>query len=273
MEARSVAIVDCDTTGVAVQDVPVSISVVLTKEDTKGDWQEVDSWYGEQQPSVPITEAAHAIHGMTVQSLQDKVFDVAELRHLLGQANFLVSTHAQFDAKMLAKVVPDVLQMDWRNIPASRLTDIPAVGNESHQSVPSSHAAERLFAHLRQRQGKTMRSKPRLTLVLEGGRMPVHPHLHDDLPLVVTSEAIFGKLFTRTLSTCPIGTQFRLWTREGMDYIAAYASGYCGGQGLSFHLPKDKNREMAASIERGEHPVAQLVSVAGFVYDIHIAKS
>lgn len=261
-----VGIVACDTTGVEVGDVPISIGLLMAALDEEGEWVEVARWEGRQAPEVPIAPNAQAIHGISLESLAGERFDLANLTDLLDCADVLASLHPQFTAKMLAKVVPGVLEQRWRTIPSQLGTGDTGVRLSAMDGVV------RLFDQLQGRFGKTRRSKTHLTRLVGKEDMPVYPHKEGRLPLKVSSRAVFGKLFTQTLSLCPIGTMYRLWTQPGMDYIAGYATmnGFIGGQGLSFHLPKEKNPALTTALESGEHPVARLLAVDGFTLNIEV---
>lgn len=109
-----IGFVDCETTGISTEDVPITIGVVVVEVDDKGHGEPVDRWYGEQHPEVPIHPRAQRVHGRSRESLLGKSFDVAGLRAILESAEVLIAHNAAYDVRMIAKVVPSIRGYSWR---------------------------------------------------------------------------------------------------------------------------------------------------------------
>lgn len=185
VEGLTVAFVDCESTGIGQEDEPISIGVVVVKLDAKGYGEPIAEWYGEQAPGVRIHPAAQRVHGRTAESLKGKAFDVAGLRATLDQAMVLVAHHATFDARMIRKVLPDLLDWEWR---CSRRQWVwPAMANKKLDTVCAHFGVERPGLHnaladahvlretLMQRTGKTERSRTYMHRLLHRGECDVRP--------------------------------------------------------------------------------------------------
>ena len=108
-----IAIVDCETTGLDQHDQPISIAVVLSNVDDRGFGEISDIWYGEQYPSVPISEGAFSVHGRTKESLLGKSFDFDGLTNALSSAQLIIAHNAEFDARMITKIYPEAQKLPW----------------------------------------------------------------------------------------------------------------------------------------------------------------
>lgn len=109
-----IAIVDCETTGLDIQDVPISIAVVVVALDRHGRGIIVDEWYGEQEPAVPISESAYAVHGRTLVSLAGKSFDLEDLSRTFAGCAIAIAHNAAFDARMISEAWRGISTMEWR---------------------------------------------------------------------------------------------------------------------------------------------------------------
>lgn len=112
---KLVCVIDTETTGLDQRDEPISVAVVLLEiEPIKGKLiREVDSYYGLREPSVPMHPKAQAIHGMSLEQLRGASFDMKKLRKIVDSADILVAHNAQFDRRMISKVVPGLMHAKW----------------------------------------------------------------------------------------------------------------------------------------------------------------
>jgi hypothetical protein len=265
-----VLLVSCDTSGVEVSDMPISIAAALVESAPDGEWREAARWHGIQAPAVPITSEATQIHGLTEADVRGQAFNLDHLRELWLPAQAVVAWHPRFQAKMLVKVLPEALDTPWYNFKPH--FSMRGATPEPVGPVRAIAYLEEITHWMSVRGGKSTRSKAWLTSILQGGRMPVHSHLDGDLPITLECERPTGKVFDRQLSGCPVGTTFRLWTRPGMDYIAAYAQGYVNGEGLSFHLPVKGNEDLVEMLQQRQRYLvtAELTDAQGFAYAIGV---
>lgn len=109
-----IAIIDCETTGLDNHDLPISIAVVVVAIDQKGCGAIVDEWYGEQEPTVSISDSAYAVHGRTLASLAGKAFDLESLSKTMAGCTVAIAHNATFDAAMIAKAWPGIRSLEWR---------------------------------------------------------------------------------------------------------------------------------------------------------------
>ncbi|MCO4889057.1 DNA polymerase III subunit epsilon [Cupriavidus sp. WGtm5] len=111
-----VAIVSTETTGFTPADEPVSIGLLLVEVSPRagGLVREVAEYYGSQEPTVPISAAATDTHGLTVDMLRGRCFDLGAIRAIVDDAEVLVAHGAAFNARMLEKVLPGIQHKRWR---------------------------------------------------------------------------------------------------------------------------------------------------------------
>ena len=263
------AVVDCETTGLEQEDEPVAIGVLLGHADPTGVGTVVDSWYGEQSPSVPMSATAEMIHGIAPSQLTGKSFNVKELQSILDRAELIFSHNARFDARMIGKVLPDIVSRNWRcSLKQTRRSEFDNKSLDTvcaHFSInrPTPHNAlldcEALLEALGQSTGSTLRSKTYLQRVLAAPRWPVFLRKDPFLALNSTNDIIFSYINEPVLMECPIGTQIRMWTNPNIDFIVGYAriNGYCGSQGECFRFSKTDNPAVAADLStQAEYVVA-----------------
>ncbi|MFS8975592.1 DNA polymerase III subunit epsilon [Cupriavidus necator] len=137
-----VAIVSTETTGITPADEPVSIGLLLVEVAPRAGSlvREITDYYGSQEPSVPISAAATGVHGLTADMLRGQRFDVDAIRAIVDDADVLVAHGAEFNARMLEKVVPDVQRKCWR-------CSVRQVRWSQHFHVPN-HKLDTLCEHL-----------------------------------------------------------------------------------------------------------------------------
>ncbi len=165
---RRVAIVDCETTGLLDQDEPIAIAAIVVEVDAKGNATRIASWSGKQYPKADIHPKAAAVHGMTKASLTGLSFDLVALEATIAGVSCYVAHNAAFDARMIGKAVPRVVNAEWRC--SYRQWAWPALANKKLDTVcahlgvdrPNTHDAmkdaEALLLALLQKSGKTDRS-------------------------------------------------------------------------------------------------------------------
>ena len=267
----NVMLLACDTSGLQNADVPVSIAVARVELGESGEWTETGRWHALNMPPVPITPEAQAIHGLALSDVQGHVLDGNRMRASLCSVDCLVSWHPRFDAKMLAKLVPEVLTLNWytyeRHFTEHRdPLELPADRARAVARV------DRMLGWMNVRRGKTKRSKTWLASLLGKGRSPVHPHVAGGLPVQIECVSPVSRIFAGNLTGCRVGTVFNLWTRPGMDHVVAYELGAVNGEGVCFHLPKAGNRPLADAMDRGDWVRATLRDVRDWTYVIEIGE-
>src|SRR5690606_26802001 len=101
-----------ETTGLGELDEPISIGIVLAEVVLpKGHLvRQVEALYNVREPGVPINPQAQAVHGLSTDFLSGKSFDLSRIRDLIEQADVLIAHNANFDRRMLAKIIPEVLE-------------------------------------------------------------------------------------------------------------------------------------------------------------------
>lgn len=112
-----IAIIDSETTGLDLDDQPIAIGVLVVTPDRHGRGVVIDEWSGEQAPTVPISESAFAVHGRTRESLTGRSFDFDDLTKAIDGCTVAIAHHATFDAGMVAKAWPAIVELDhleWR---------------------------------------------------------------------------------------------------------------------------------------------------------------
>lgn len=254
------AVVDCETTGLKQEDQPVAIGVLLGHADSTGVGVVVDSWYGVQNPSVPMSTHAEMIHGISLNYLIGKSFNVKELQSILDRADLIFSHNARFDARMIGKILPDIVSRNWRcslkQIRHAEFNNKSLDAVCAHFSInrPNPHNAlldcKSLLEALGQRTGSTLRSKTYLQRVLAAPRWPVFLKKEPFLNLNSTDNIIFSYINDSVLLECPIGTEIRMWTNPNIDFIVGYAriNIYCGSQGECFRFKKTDNPAVTSAL-------------------------
>ncbi len=165
---RRVAIVDCETTGLFEHDEPIAIAAIVVDVDAKGNATRVASWSGKQCPTVDIHPKAAKVHGMTKASLMGLSFDLMAFEATLAGVSCYVAHNAAFDARMIGKAAPKLVNAEWRC--SYRQWAWPALADKKLNTVcahlgldrPNTHDAmkdaEALLQALLQKSGKTDRS-------------------------------------------------------------------------------------------------------------------
>lgn len=181
---RQVAIIDVETTGLASHDEPIEIGIVAFAVNDKGEIVgDVDAYVGRREPSVPITSAARAAHGISDAELHGRKFDDATVIRLVDWADVLVAHNAEFDARMLHRLYPGIHLKEWRctyrqwvfgNSDRHRLTDVATLYGLDHKAHSAMGDCELLFSALMLRSGKTERSKTNIGKLLARSPFLIH---------------------------------------------------------------------------------------------------
>ena len=110
-----VAVLDTETTGLASDDEPISLGIILLEVRLpKGEIiSEISRYYGLRRPTVPINPQAQAIHGISIHSLAGLDFDYSIVCTILDQADYIVAHYAEFDKRMLGKILVGVSDKIW----------------------------------------------------------------------------------------------------------------------------------------------------------------
>lgn len=177
-----VAIVDTETTGLHANDEPITAAILLVEiRMPKGALARVvESYQGKREPSVPISNGAKAVHGLSLDDVRGHSFDLPHMERLLRSASIVVAHNAKFDRRMLRHVLTDsdglpwacsmlTLRKHWDERAGRRSLD--AICNALGVDRRSPHNAmtdcEALLKALSAPSGKTARSKSFMALMLE----------------------------------------------------------------------------------------------------------
>lgn len=196
-----VALVDCEGTGLSATDEPIAIGIILGEVGDAGQWAELDCWSGYQEPSVPINPMAQRVHGLKLQDLKGKRFDLEKLGVMLTKADVLIAHNANFDARMLARVIPVVTKKGWRcsyrqwpwpKMERKRLDDVCShFGIERPEQHDALADARALLDALNRRTGKTERSMTYMQRLLRKT-----PYVPNTSPPRARSNASAGEALT-----------------------------------------------------------------------------
>jgi DNA polymerase-3 subunit epsilon len=168
----TVLTVDCETTGLGQDDEAISVGLVLCAVDRQsGRALEAPKLYqGLRKPNVPIHPAAQKVHGIQLHALEGLDFEHDTVRNLIGRADVIIAHNAAFDARMLAKLYPEITSKPWRcswrqwpwtsKTEGRKLNDAillcGVTATSSHQALAD---AQSLWACLQTPTGKTTRSR------------------------------------------------------------------------------------------------------------------
>lgn len=256
-----VAVVDCETTGLDSNGEPISIAAVLSTLDQRGFGEISDVWYGEQFPSVPISDGAFRVHGRTKQSLAGKSFDLDGLSKTLRSADVVVAHNAEFDYRMVGKAYPAIRQFPWfcsyrqwpfGNLPNKRLDTLCA-----HFGItkPSRHDAlsdaKCLHAVLVRHRGKTERSRTFLGLLLRNPPW-IAPSAASESEHHQEAAAINIYDFDRDkIVELAVGAKLYLEQGADSDRLVAYKRGLFARKRPIVSVLKSANPQIAAKFSAG----------------------
>jgi len=183
-----VAIVDTETTGLGLYDEPVSIGILLV-EATYGKGvfvQTVNSLYALREPHVTITPEAQSVHGLSIDDLRGKKWDMSYIGQMLSSADYVVAHNAKFDRRILANVLTAVEDLEWACSIQSLKYEWPKITGgprsldaicdalkiirpEPHNALSDCYA---LLEVLKHRAGKTERSSTLMGRLMGGAWVP-----------------------------------------------------------------------------------------------------
>jgi DNA polymerase III subunit epsilon len=271
-------IIDCETTGLEEADEPITIGALLCRYTELRDGTLLETYYSKQQPSREISYEAQAIHGITKQQLLGKLFDLDNLRRLIDSAEFIIAHNARFDARMIYKVMPSIINKSWR-CTYNQLTYPDEMHRESLDSLCSLNSVERSHPHnalrdcesllnvLNKRQGKTTRSNTYLGRVVKEPEWPVFSKRHPMLRLESTNHIVFSEINEPRLLECVGRSPIKLWTMDHLDFVVGYSryGQYHGRQGEVFRFLKTDNPHVSYSKGESDDYVVQSYSDNTFV--------
>ena len=101
-----VTFVDTETTGLDFTDEPISVGAIKYEVDPQAGTllRVIDTYYELREPSVPVGESAYRVHGLGLDQLRGKRWDMQRVQGLL-QADLVIAHNADFDMGMLAKLM------------------------------------------------------------------------------------------------------------------------------------------------------------------------
>lgn len=97
------AVVDLETTGLSNDDQIIDLGMILFFYDKKtGEILErLDSYFGQQEPTVDIDRDSAALHGYTRDQLRGKSIDHDKVREIFSQVDFCIAHNAVFDRRFI----------------------------------------------------------------------------------------------------------------------------------------------------------------------------
>ena len=258
-------IIDCETTGVEDDDEPISIGAILCGYTHTRNGEALERYYSEQQPSRDISSQAQAIHGLTEPQLLGKVFDTETLSRLIDTAEIVLAHNARFDARMLCKEFPHILNKSWR-CTFNQLAYPYEAHRQSLDSLCRLTGMERVTPHnalrdcesllgaLNKRLGKTTRSSTLLGRVISEPAWPVFSKRHPMIRLESTNHILFSQINEPRLLECVASSPIRLWTKDHLDIVVGYChyGQYHGRQGEVFRFLKADNAHVCHNMVEGD---------------------
>lgn len=108
-------ILDTETTGLLASDEPIEVALTLVEVDASGNLiSDLQTYSGRRQPAVPISLQAQKVHGIRPSDVAGLDFDHAVVKDLIASADVIVAHNADFDARMLKALFPEIMGKDWR---------------------------------------------------------------------------------------------------------------------------------------------------------------
>lgn len=264
-----IAIVDCETTGLDQHDQPISIAVILSQIDHRGFGDISNIWYGEQYPTVPISEGAFAVHGRTRDSLHSKSFDFDSLTEALSSAQLIIAHNADFDSRMIAKVYPAIQSLSWfcsyRQWPFERLQNkrLDTLCDHFQVKKPLIHDAISdatcLHTILVRHCGKTTRSKTYLHRLIQNGEW-ISPSRESTADLAPAQPTVKIHSFDmEEMKKFPTGSKIPLEASPDPDRLVAYRKQAFFGRIPILTVLKSENSHVATKVDAG-HTIYVLVT-------------
>lgn len=91
--AWPVLLIEVDTTGVDRHDQVIRVECALADQHPDGTLGVVARYSGFEQPSLPISPAAYAVHGLTEERLRGRTIHRVRLEALVSRAACIISRH------------------------------------------------------------------------------------------------------------------------------------------------------------------------------------
>jgi len=111
--ASLVALIDCETTGMAREDQLIALAILLAAHREGEILGVVDDFYGLQEPTVAISAEASSVNGLTIAELKGRALDRERAGAILERAERLIAHNAGFDRRYLYRHFPEVLERPW----------------------------------------------------------------------------------------------------------------------------------------------------------------
>lgn len=182
-DTHFVCILDTETTGVGDDDEAISVAAMLVEVDKSlcSHVREVARYVGYREPSVPISEGAFRVHGLSMHELEGKSLDLETLYRIIDSADVLVAHNADFDCRMLSTIIHGIAERTW----ACSMNDLrwawkemtggrkgldyicSALGIQKAAKHDAMGDVEALYKVLQTRTGKTKRSRTLLHPLLK----------------------------------------------------------------------------------------------------------
>jgi hypothetical protein len=141
-----VLVLDTETTGISNVDEPIEVAATLYEVEANGNLiAKIDSYCGRREPSVPISFMAQKVHKIMKADLVGKDFDHDKLKALISNADIIVAHNADFDARMLESLYPEIKNKSWR-CTLNQWPWLPAMG-KSLSSIASAFDVPQNGAH------------------------------------------------------------------------------------------------------------------------------
>lgn len=127
LSAGVAAVVDTETTGLTAQDRIIELGVVVFAYDrsTAEVLGVLSSYVGLEDPGMPISPEASAVHGITDEMVRGKRLDEARIVDLVSSVDFVLAHNADFDRSMCERRLSVFKDVQWacslRQVPWAEL--------------------------------------------------------------------------------------------------------------------------------------------------------
>lgn len=215
--AWPVLLIELDTTGVDRHDQVIRVECALVDQRPDGTLNVVSRYSGFEQPSLPISPAAYAVHGLTEEKLRGRTIHHVRLEALVSRAASIISRHPSFTAKKLHALVPGCLAKRWYEYPA-RIQGFPGDPFPADARMAVLLGEVKSFGY-----GRRHLLTELLTIPLDSYTLV----FDEDGPPQVNVKLGRRKVlegFPDAMLKCAVGTRFRLHGAEDYDFITGYCN-------------------------------------------------